>query len=697
MEISPTSCALTASRTAMARAAYSADTISVSARVPRRDAGGFLDQAAAFVGTLIPLDIQWSSRTLRSVPAESSWPITAPLVQAGEISPWAQLGAELHRRVAGRPQHRRADRRATRSGGASSTAEPAAAPTASRAAARARATPRALIAAGAPGADLTQLMRDSELIDLITGAPPTLTWKRQLDLPVPGDASNRTIRQYLESLDRIRRTERCGTGRLPRQPGLSAGVGHRGAGVPGGGHHRSLGAPARRLGDFVCDQAIGVDAHGWSEGVYVGGYGWVENLRMAPAPTPVPAAQLPAGEQAPLVFPANDSGFIHAPSATHATAAALLRNAHLGATGVPAADGPFAIDLSSRRVREAEHLLDGVRQGQPLGALLGYRFERSLHEVSLDRFIARFRTVAPLVPTAVDTNTAAADAIAANNVVDGLALNQQWLAAPDAVIAKVGATAADMTSLQPILASLNDAVDAVSDALTAEAAYQIARGNTSRIASTLAAIAQGDAPPPELEVAHVPRSGTALTHRLLVLLSPAASSGNGWVQASSSAPAAAEPALNAWIATLLGDSRKIRCTIERLDDATGAVAETRTLPLFELLLSPLELVYGIDVNASPSQGPSLTQIEQRVLYHAKHKAGGFAVNATLRLQHARPTNLAAGELTLFDALEQAAAIRKLLASARGADAEDFNPPERAGQARSTRPIWKRGSCVPRTG
>ena len=639
----------------------------------------FFYQAAAFFGnSLIQLNIQLSSRTLNSVPAEASWPIKAPLVQAGEISPWAHLEpnyisallAEPHidALIAMRPD----------------PASPGS--TASllqillrHALLRELAHATALIAAGAPGADLTQLMRDSEMIDLITGAPPTLTWKRQLDLPVPGDASNRTIRQYLESLTAFDAPSVAELGDFRNSLAYLQGLDTEALEYLAAG---TIDLSAHRLDAWVTSFAtkrLESMRTAGAKGVYAGGYAWVENLRMGPAPTPVPAAQLPAGEQAPLVFPANDSGFIHAPSATHATAAALLRNAHLGATGVPAADGPFAIDLSSRRVREAEHLLDGVRQGQPLGALLGYRFERSLHEVSLDRFIARFRTVAPLVPTAVDTNTAAADAIAANNVVDGLALNQQWLAAPDAVIAKVGATAADMTSLQPILASLNDAVDAVSDALTAEAAYQIARGNTSRIASTLAAIAQGDAPPPELEVAHVPRSGTALTHRLLVLLSPAASSGNGWVQASSSAPAAAEPALNAWIATLLGDSRKIRCTIERLDDATGAVAETRTLPLFELLLSPLELVYGTDVNASPSQGPSLTQIEQRVLYHAKHKAGGFAVNATLRLQHARPTNLAAGELTLFDALEQAAAIRKLLASARGADAEDFNPPERAGQ------------------
>ena len=50
---------------------------------------------------------------------------------------------------------------------------------------------------------------------------------------------------------------------------------------------------------------------------------------------------------------------------------------------------------------------------------------------------------------------------------------------------------------------------------------------------------------------------------------------------------------------------------------------------------------------------TLSDIEQQVLYHSRRKAGGFDPAATLRLQHARPADLAAGEITLFDALEQA--------------------------------------------
>ena len=57
----------------------------------------------------------------------------------------------------------------------------------------------------------------------------------------------------------------------------------------------------------------------------------------------------------------------------------------------------LAIDLSSERVRLATWLLDGVRQGQPLGALLGYRFERRLQEARKPQFISFFRELAPLV------------------------------------------------------------------------------------------------------------------------------------------------------------------------------------------------------------------------------------------------------------------------------------------------------------
>ncbi len=207
----------------------------------------------------------------------------------------------------------------------------------------------------------------------------------------------------------------------------------------------------------------------------------------------------------------------------------------------------------------------------------------------------------------------------------------------------------------------------------------MARGNPSRVAATLAAIAQGDAPPPELEVIRTPRTGTPLTHRLMVLFSGNPVVNPGWLATNSSPRALAEPMLNAWASKLLGNGTKIRCTIERLDDTTGAVVETRTLPLSEVAVGALDMVYSVEASTSATQPDgALSDVEQQVLYYAKHKTGGFDPQATIRLQLARPANLAAGETTLFDALEQARSVRRLLSSVRGADPEDLNPPERTG-------------------
>src|SRR5262249_33923835 len=49
----------------------------------------------------------------------------------------------------------------------------------------------------------------------------------------------------------------------------------------------------------------------------------------------------------------------------------------------------------------------------------------------------------------------------------------------------------------------------------------------------------------------------------------------------------------------------------------------------------------------------------------------------LRIQHARPSDLGRYELTLMEVLEQARAVRRLLATARAAEPEDLTPPERA--------------------
>lgn len=543
--------------------------------------------------------------------------------------------------------------------------------------------------------NLATLLRDLELVDLVDvppvnhtlqTPPQTLHWKRQLDRNAPSIPAGTTIRQYIEGLSDFTAPAVASLGDFRASLTHLQTLDADSLQVLMAG---TLDLSAHRLDAWITSFAtkrLALMTPDGPAGLRIGAYGWVENLRPAVSVAAVPAASIPPGEQSPLFALARDSGFIHAPSMAHASTAALLRNAHLGPTGIPQQDGPFAIDLSSRRVREASRLLDGVRQGQPLGALLGYHLERRLHELELDRFIAPLRNIAPLVVRAREPNALPAEALAANNVVDALVLLRRRQDPNDASLSdafqSLDATSLERGQVTGEIDAVRDAVDGLGDALTAEVAYQMVRGNTARLGSTLAAIAHGDALPPELEVARMPRTGNSLTHRVAVLFSGVSNAGGGWAGSSGGTPRPlAERWLNAWVRQLLGDARKIRCTVERVDDDTGTVADIATFPLSDVLITPLDFVYFVSVSGqSPKKGPALSFAEQLVLYHSRRRSGGFTAEATLRLQHGRPSDLAAGETTLFDVLEQARAIRRVLEGARGLLPDDLCPPGRTSLA-----------------
>lgn len=408
------------------------------------------------------------------------------------------------------------------------------------------------------------------------------------------------------------------------------------------------------------------------EGVYLGGYGWVENLKPA-APRPAAATVPEESSPPPLELPDNP-GFIHAPSLAQAAAAAVLRSGHLTHRNVESGK-LLAIDLSSARVRLAKWLLDGVRAGQPLGALLGYRFERGLHEghpgVELDRFIAPFRRMAPLAGAALHpANGEPVEMIAANNVADGLRLQQIWRQAQtnqDQFFLQLGPlTDAEKAALRAELAALDDAVDALSDTLLAEGVHQAVLGNHSRASATLDAVARGEARPPELDVIETPRSGIALTHRALALFSGPAPA-VPWPQPRFPFRAEAEPHLNAWAGRLLGDPARVRCRVERLHPETGIVAETREVRMSDLALSPLDFVYADESGAQFQR----SEIEQRLILHATRQAPGFGPDELLRVNLDRDPSWDPRDLSGNEFSELLRAVRALITRARGIDGRDL--------------------------
>ena len=487
---------------------------------------------------------------------------------------------------------------------------------------------------------------------------------------------------------------------------------------------------------------------GGATGTYLGGYGCVEDLGPgpqrvplpwgAPRPLAVPPREGPPGETTPLYFTESSAGYVHAPSLAHATTAAILRSGYLSRRA--SGDGTaLAVDLSSDRVRLAQWLLDGVRQGQGLASLLGYRFERGLYESApggaLAPYVHSFRRLAPLDvppppgPDAPDRAQrlaawkAMVAARPAGDVVDGLALLRRtqapsgsplsipWGPAGDGLLPASGTDAYRACERQ--LETIAAALDAVDDLLVAEAVHQTAQGNPARAGATLDAVGQGEAPPPEMAVARIPRSGTGVTHRLAVLFNAPPQIPPGWP--APSARAAAEPLLNAWAARLLGPAAPAaRCLVEYLDPLTGAVLMApqepppgpgpgpdpemalrapleprdppelpeppelppvpvrRDVSLAELGLSPIDLLALPEETAEAGR----SELEQRLVYLARRNRPPRAPEgAGVRLSFAREPGAPLGTMSVPEVLEVARTARRLLTSARALTAADLALPD----------------------
>ena len=172
---------------------------------------------------------------------------------------------------------------------------------------------------------------------------------------------------------------------------------------------------------------------------------------------------------------------------TQAAAGAVLRSGYMSHRNT--SDEPLlAIELSSARARSALWLLDGVRQGQSLGALIGYRFEEALHEAGLDVYVQPFRDKYPLIGDELTPATAAGEVTPPPQVVDGVKLSADWKAGNLAAGAFWGAglpspsppANATQTTVLGLIAALDDMLDALGDLSLAESVFQIMRGNFGR-------------------------------------------------------------------------------------------------------------------------------------------------------------------------------------------------------------------------
>jgi hypothetical protein len=208
--------------------------------------------------------------------------------------------------------------------------------------------------------------------------------------------------------------------------------------------------------------------------------------------------------------------------------------------------------------------------------------------------------------------------------------------------------------------------------VVAESVYQLVQGNPLRSGATLDAIAAGEMPPPELEVIRTPRSGIALTHRLLALFPAAAGvAPPTWPVNDHQARAQAEPLLNAWAARLLPHPEHVRCRADYVDPQSGAVHHTIEVALAALELSPLDALYLTEGNEQAQR----SELEQRLVFHLlRAQPASVPAGADVRLSFAREPGWTDAEVSFGELLEIARTARKLIAGARALDGRDLSQP-----------------------
>ncbi len=411
-------------------------------------------------------------------------------------------------------------------------------------------------------------------------------------------------------------------------------------------------------------------------GLYLGAVGYLEGVKREPGRR----RQIEEGDLPPalregrgdLYAPIDGAGFFHTPSLNHATAGAILRNGYL-THATPGDPGRLAVNLSSRRVRRAKELMDGVRNGQPLEVLVGIEFERALHDattravnpVVLNDLKPQFRAAFPIRRTRIPKAGHADDApeiVPDYSVANGVGIAATPDTFPSGVAGLPALAAPKAAALKAIRDELRDSLDALKDVITAESAYQLALGNFDRSAAIVQSLA-GALAPPEIEVTRSSRgTDLAFTQRLTLQLDPARVA-NPWPAIALTPCARMEPPLNAWIGDLLGDPTRIACKAEARD--AGAVVTT-SVSAADLALQPIDLLrigHGMRADGGPSE------LETRVR-EAALTAAGLSDAAEVTITFAESGVAVPNVASFADALSVLDLLHQVITGGRALDGRD---------------------------
>ena len=438
------------------------------------------------------------------------------------------------------------------------------------------------------------------------------------------------------------------------------------------------------------------------KGIYLGAYGWVEDLRPSAqrkvAREEIPKPLVPRNGE-PLFEYADNGGFVHAPSLNQASAAAVLRSGYLSHAHGDHPD-TLAVNLSSERIRRALFVLQGIRNGQTLEALLGYQFERGLHDaasaddavIHLNEYIYDFRDRYPLEQHHVQQqgSDAPVEAVPPNSVVNGVKLAEAAGDVPYGASGPVAtATEAEKAVIRKEKERLADTLDAIKDLLQSESVYQMVQGNFDRAAAVINAL-QDASIPPEIDIVNTPRASRfTFTNRVMLqfaVLDPENAASNPWNPIPMTPRARMEAGLNAWLGAVLGPPHALFCRAAHLD-ADGNVLGHEDVGVDKLGLQPIDLVYicGSELNTGAGRRgeenrTSASELEMRIAWHYRTVRGLDDASA-IRIEFLQP----AGQTTLGAMLPLLRMLKGVITDARPLHAQDFDPSSKPGVADPANP------------
>lgn len=444
------------------------------------------------------------------------------------------------------------------------------------------------------------------------------------------------------------------------------------------------------------------------QGIHLGCWGYLEDLRPGGARTPVDPDDVPESLKngsTPIYTDADNQGHIHMPSINHAITAAILRAGYKSNEDTAEdIENQMAVNLSSARVRMALQLIEGVKNGQEIAAVLGYQLERGLHErykdAEMDRFIYPLRRKFPLRP---DIQVVGTDdnynpnVIHGNDLLDLIDDHLENLSFPPNqslfevlynggtfsrtpqvlknIITNNGGGNPELKILLQEIDRIADAFDALGDLALSESVYQIAQGNHVRAGAMLEALSEGKNMP-EPQIVTTPRTGTVVTQRVAWALetiaapvapNSAASKPAGW--SSKLTPRAlAEPSLNKMLGKLLGSAANIRCLVRfNRNDAI----ETIEVNMAELGLHPMDLMAGLETGRDGSN-----DFNKRIAFLVRAKASPkLTVDIPLNIS-IKDRDAAWGDeiRTLYELMPLISQLQKILGDVRPAHADDLRIP-----------------------